>query len=339
MMYITKHKTAAALLLVLGGAALLASCAAGGVAVKESEVQILYSGYVEIGGMEQWLMARGASLDNPVLLWLHGGPGSSQSPVASYPDERLEELFTVVHWDQRGAGKSNPRSFDESTMTVDTFVGDARELTLWLKNHFGKEKIVLLGHSWGTVIGMLLAQRYPEDYLCYIGVSQVVDTLRSHAVAHAWASEQEGAGKLGTPPYTDHGEYVRFAKKIDSLGGGMDVGFGTLLRQALAFDLYGFSDLLRWMNGANRGSGPMWEEYLELSLPDTIGRVDIPVLFFSGRHDYNTPLELVEEYFRVLEAPEGSELIIFPDSAHTPFWKERETFLEEMARVRRVYCR
>ncbi len=324
----------ARILLFTAGILLPLSCAG-----TDPDSGLLFKGYVEIGGMDQWIMVRGAAEENPLLLWLHGGPGSSQSPVADYPDSGLEELFTVVHWDQRGAGKSNPGSFDESTMTMEQFVRDAHELTVYLKRRYGREKIALLGHSWGTVIGMQLAERYPEDYFCYIGVSQVVDALEGHIIAHEWASGREGSGELEEPPYTDHGDYVRFAKKIDALGGGMDVSFGVLLRQALKFEHYGFFDYLRWMNGANRGSGPMWEESLEVSFPHTIPEVQLPVIFFSGRNDYNTPAVLVEEYFGQLDAPQGKEFVLFPESSHTPFWKEPDRFLREMGKVRDRYCR
>lgn len=110
---------------------------------------------VPIGGMEQWLLIRGRHSANPVLLWLHGGPGASEMPVVPHYNRALEEEFVVVHWDQRGAGKSNPRDFDESTMTFERFVQDAHELTRHLKRRFGKKKIYLLGHSWGSHLGLV----------------------------------------------------------------------------------------------------------------------------------------------------------------------------------------
>ena len=119
---------------------------------------------VQIGGTQQWILVRGEDVSNPILLWLHGGPGASQMPVARYFSADLEKYFVVVHWDQRGAGKSNPRDFDESTMTFQQFIDDGHELTLYLKQRFNKQKIYLLGHSWGTMPGIKLAQAYPEDY-------------------------------------------------------------------------------------------------------------------------------------------------------------------------------
>jgi len=135
---------------------------------------------VELGVMEQWITVRGDDRNNPLLLWLHGGPGSSQMPVAHKYDSLLEKEFVIVHWDQRGAGKSNTRDFDERTMSRNRFIQDCHELTLYLKNTRHRESIYLLGHSWGSQPGVLAARRYPEDYRAYIGLSQVVDPLEAH---------------------------------------------------------------------------------------------------------------------------------------------------------------
>ena len=139
---------------------------------------------VEIGGIGQWIMANGKHADLPVLLWVHGGPGSGQMPVARYYNSNLEEEFIVVHWDQRGAGKSNSKDFDESTMTVNQFLEDTHAITQYLKKRFEKEKIFLLGHSWGTQIGMVTVSKYPEDYIAYIGVGQLANHYGSHVIAH-----------------------------------------------------------------------------------------------------------------------------------------------------------
>jgi pimeloyl-ACP methyl ester carboxylesterase len=141
-------------------------------AFPEGEVDILEK--VEIGGVEQWIMANGKSNDLPVLLWVHGGPGAAQMAGGRYYNGSLEDEFIVVHWDQRGAGKSNSENFDENTLNVNQFLSDVEDMTEYLKERFGKEKIFLLGHSWGSYIGILSVSKNPESYHGYIGVSQVV---------------------------------------------------------------------------------------------------------------------------------------------------------------------
>lgn len=111
-------------------------------------------------------------------------------PVARSFNADLEKDFLVVHWNQRGAGKSNPGDFDESTMTFQQFLEDGHELTEVLKERFDKQKIYLLGHSWGAQVGIKLAQAYPEDYYAYISVGQVVDPAATQQVSYDWLLEQ-----------------------------------------------------------------------------------------------------------------------------------------------------
>lgn len=299
---------------------------------------------VELGGMEQWILIRGQNIDNPILLWLHGGPGAAQMPTARHFNGNLEEEFIVVHWDQRGAGKSNPPSFDEITMTVDRYIKDTIELTNYLKERFGREKIYLLGHSWGSQIGILAAAANQEHYYTYIGVSQLVDPHRSQEFAYQWLLDEimngtnqkdlEKLDRLGTPRYMDHADYVEFAGMIDKYGGNMDVSFANLTWIALQSPEYKIRDYYYWLQGATRGSGPMWEESQEFNLFESVSSIDIPVYFFSGVKDHNTPLSLVEEYIAYLEAPAGKELIIFGNSAHTPFMAEPEYFFQALKKVK-----
>ena len=142
---------------------LLAGCSAGTPDIDMPDA-VSELKAVEIGGLEQWILIRGEDQSNSVLLWLHGGPGSAQMAVHRKFNKELEKEYVVVHWDQRGAGKSNHIGFREETMTLERFIEDAHELTDYLKDRFDQEKIFLLGHSWGTQFGILTVQRYPADY-------------------------------------------------------------------------------------------------------------------------------------------------------------------------------
>ena len=299
----------------------------------------------KIGGMDQYILIRGNDISNPVLLWLHGGPGSAQMPIARHYNGDLESEFTVVHWDQRGAGKSNPLDFDEQTMTFAQFCSDAHELTQYLKKRFNKEKIYLVGHSWGTQIGSKIAYDYPDDYYAYIAVSQVIDPLKSDEIAHAWLQKQIESSEnqtnlkklkeLGPPPYTEHKSFVKFIKMVDSYGGGMDVGISELAWIALKSPEYRLSDYYFWLKGANRGSGPMWKSSLSFNAIEQSPRFLMPVYFFNGVKDYNTPLELVEKYYEILEAPKGKHFVKFEKSAHAPFMNEPEKFYSELVNVKK----
>ena len=128
--------------------------------------------YVELGGLKQWICVRGESVDKPLLLILHGGPGDAEVIPFRWYNAGVEKDFIVVHWDQRGAGKSFSPSIPKDSMTIEQILSDAHELVDYLKKSFGKEKIYLLGHSWGSMLGALLASRYPEDFVAYIGMGQ-----------------------------------------------------------------------------------------------------------------------------------------------------------------------
>lgn len=309
------------------------------------EVGIASLEKIDLGSMQQWILIRGQDISNPVLLWLHGGPGAAQMSVSRYFNGELEEHFIVVHWDQRGAGKSNPAGFDESTMTFEQYLTDAHELTLYLKSRFGQDKIYLVGHSWGSQMGIRLAQLYPQDFYAYVGVSQVVNAARAQEIGYDWLmkqvreeNERSELDSIGQPPFTDHERFVHYIQKIDAYGGGFDVGFMQLAWITLLAPEYNLRDVSAWLRGSNRGSGPMWNspEYQSFDAVKDIPKLETPVYFFSGQKDYNTPLQLVKSYFEVLDAPHGQHLVIFESSAHTPFMGEADRFNQEMRQVKRA---
>ena len=298
---------------------------------------------VELGGLEQWITIRGADVTKPLLLWLHGGPGSPQMPLAHHLDRRLEQEFVVVHWDQRGAGKSNHSGFDEATMRFERFFDDALELIAYLQGRLGHERLVLLGHSWGTQIGIELVAAHPELFDAYIGVSQVVDHDRATEIARDWlrstidpakALEDRRTLEEIAIPARRHSEYRALAQLVDAYGGNFDVPITRLAAIAARAPEYVVGDYLRLLRGMNRGGGPMHEGGI-MANPDvitTIARLDVPAYFFAGARDYNTPLVLVDAYAEVLEAPHV-ELVVFEQAAHLPFLAEPERFVDEVIRV------
>ena len=142
--------------------------------------------WVEINGIEQGMFIRGENPENPVILYLHGGPGTPLLQFISYleKNERLEKYFTICYWDQRGSGMTYNKSTDPSTMTVEQMVEDTREVTEYLKERFGQKKIYLIGHSWGSYLGVKTIEKYPENYLAYIGIGQVTNQTESERLAY-----------------------------------------------------------------------------------------------------------------------------------------------------------
>jgi len=288
----------------------------------------------EIGGMTQWLLIRGADREAPILLWLHGGPGSSQMLIHSVTAE-LERDFVVVHWDQRGAGKSNPPDFDPATMTLEQFLSDAREVTRVLRERVGEQPLIVLGHSWGTMLGSRLVAGLPQEYAGYVGVGQQVDTLRGAVLAMDWlldvAPDSELVAELaGKAPddFREHSLYVRLMQSVESHGGGMNVSLASMLPRALAAPEYRLLDYPRWLDGANRGSGPMWPDYLQRDLFEEVPVMPVAMLLISGAQDINTPVALAREWFEAVEAPQGKQMVVLEGSGHAPFLTETSRFIE-----------
>ena len=169
------------------GLAIASGCGQGGVrgstapAIDTSQ-PIHEQRFVRIGGIDQWISVRGFDRRNPILLYIHGGPGFPAMPTSWYYQRGWEEYFTVVQWDQRGAGKTyvaNDPAAVATTMTPDRMIADAEEMIGWLRREFGKKKIFVLGHSWGSYLGLKIAQRHPEWLHAYIGMGQITDAMES----------------------------------------------------------------------------------------------------------------------------------------------------------------
>ena len=299
---------------------------------------------IELGGLEQYILLRGTDQSNPLLLWLHGGPGGAQMPLAHALDSQLEQEFVVVHWDQRGAGKSNHSGFDENTMTFDHFLSDAHELVQYLKQRFHRDKIFLLGHSWGTQLGIVLTKNYPDDFHAYIAVSQVVNHERATEIAHHWLQNTINPEEAPDDfqllneieiPASKHSEYRKLNRLTDKYGGSFDKSMLQLARITARAPEYSLRDYLRLLDGMNRGGGPMHRDGIMggFNYIEEIPAIGVPVYFLIGKNDYNTPHQLVKKYFELLETPQ-KELILFEQSAHTPFLAEPKKFSSTIIQIK-----
>ncbi|WP_071796454.1 alpha/beta hydrolase [Natronohydrobacter thiooxidans] len=283
---------------------------------------------VAIGGMTQWLLIRGHDRTAPVILWLHGGPGAAQMPLPHATTRALERDFVLVHWDQRGAGKSNPRGFDPATMTLEQFLQDAHEVTRYLQARLGTERILVLGHSWGTMLGARLVARWPEEYAGYIGVGQQVSTPRGVAVTldrlapliRADGNSADLRWLEGATPegLMKHAAYVAMMQRLDRYSGGMNVPTWRLALMLARAPEYSLGDLWRWLDGAIRGSGSMWPDYRSRDLLAEVPEMPVPMLLISGARVLNTPVELAAEWFVGVDAPQGKRHEVLKPPATRP---------------------
>lgn len=302
---------------------------------------------VELGGIPQTINVRGRHRDNPLLLVLHGGPGLPMMPVAHQYLRPLEEFFTVVQWDQRGAGRTYAANDPEKigpTMSVERMVGDAEELAAYLRNRYRKDKIVLLGHSWGTVLGTRLAQKHPDWFYAYVGVGQAVDLHENERLGYEavlrWARSQGNAQAVrdleSIAPYPPDPSKTSVARQLEILdlqrkwltqaGGYLwrrtDDHYGDIV--ALSPE-YSPEDKAAWAKGLGFSLEILWPEIVALNF-QAATRFDCPVVLFHGRHDLNTSAELAGRWFEKIRAP-SKKMVWFDYSGHMIFEEEPGRFM------------
>jgi pimeloyl-ACP methyl ester carboxylesterase len=305
-------------------------------------------GYVTLGGLHQWVLIRGASLENPPLILLHGGPGFSETHFFRRFMAPLERVFTVVYWDQRGSGKSYSRAIPSSSMTTEQFIADLDELVDTVRRRLGKERVVLYGHSWGTVLGVLYAARFPQKVAAYAGSGQIGDWQAAESASYAYAlAEAQRLGEckaleelraIGPPPYSARSLWKertwlqRFEGQLSVRGlGGMARDFICAPELSL-LDLPGLTRGFRWSLDV------MWEDVSRLDLIERAPSLEVPVAFLLGRRDRWVPPETSVAYFEALSAP-SKELVWFERSGHEPFVDEPAAFRRAMVEVVRTAVR
>lgn len=290
---------------------------------------------IELGGFDQWINIRGRDLSNPVVLFLHGGPGMPMMYLAYKFQRPLEGHFVCVQWDQRGAGKSYSKKVPVESLTVEQILSDATELTEYLREKYGKEKIYLTGHSWGTYIGMLLVKSHPELFYAFVSIGQVVDETRGREIADRFIQDQ--ARKRGNEEalreMANNPDGFR-EKWLFAFGGELygETSYMPFILAGLKSPEYGLFDILKVARGSSFSSKHMVYNSIQGTIFQNIRSIDIPVYFFTGRHDYTTPFELIELFYERLEAPRKM-LIWFDKSAHFPFFEEPQRFTQKMVDV------
>jgi len=300
--------------------------------------------YVKIGGLEQWITIRGEDRKNPVLLLLHGGPGDATNPWGYAGFRNWLKYFTVVQWDQRGAGRTFGRNgaAAASTITIERMVQDGVELAELLSKTLQKEKIVLVGHSWGSTLGVFMAKARPELFYAFVGTGQVADPTRNYAVAYAALVERasrEGNSRalqelneVGPPPYKD-GKGFAIQRKWSNLFEGADVFLASTLGFALTAPGYSLGDINDWFEGQNV-SGEHLVAQISAFDPKLLGgEFAVPVFVIQGAEDFTTPTSLAKTYLNSLHAPRKA-LATIEGAGHFAVFTKQDLFLNELrARV------
>lgn len=293
--------------------------------------------FINLGGEEQYVEITAASDKDPVLLFIHGGPGWPQTPHLRYFNSDLAKSVILVAWEQAGCGKSYMNNAEPKNLSKDQIVSDAHELTQILKKRFKQNKIYLAGFSWGSVIGLELVKKYPNDYAAYFAISQVIDIQRSIQLSRQWIKTQTELKKdekmlklVSQLEKKDtslcKSELECFFKKYEMLTeyGGAIYKKESESRIKIAETKYEDYKNYDWIKGFMYSCSRLGDEVFKTDLTNTT-ELNVPVYFFVGRHDWSLPTIVTEDFATKLKAP-TKEIVWFEESGHEPLEEEPAKF-------------
>ena len=300
--------------------------------------------YVSIAGIDHYLLHYRSKPEDPVILFIHGGPGQTESFFAFIVEEYAARNYNIVYYDQRGAGKTWLKN-KKSKPDTEILKNDLLEMVLYVKKTYNKEKIAILGHSWGSVLGSMFALEYPEHTSCYIGCGQVINIMENERTGYAiLKSAVEKSGnrkdirkleKIGEYPtdYLDMNVYRKMGQ-IRSLQGkyGLAQDFGkTVIDLWRRSPVMGIKDLLPFMTSIMTNMQVM-SELLFFDLREKGDCYQVPVYYVLGEKDCQTPVEISKKYFEELQAPD-KKLYLIPDAGHAPMIDNVEAYRKALREI------
>ena len=298
---------------------------------------------VQIGGIHQWIEVRGESVKNPILLFIHGGPGSAFMPVARGFQDPWEKYFTVVQWDQRGAGKtytSNSKEIQRQTTHVAQMHADTLEVVNYLRKRFGREKIFVLGHSWGSFLGLELAHDHPDLLYAYIGVGQATDAWQNEVVLYQETLDEarrtqnkEAIQQLtAIAPYPSPNITFQQVRIVRQWSGALigpsqtdDSWMGA--KAIFVAPEYTLLNNLDWVRGQLFSIDMILPELTKINVADMGYNYHVPVFFLEGRHDPYTPAVVAKDFFDKMSDTD-KQFVWFENSGHFPFSEEARKFTD-----------
>lgn len=305
-------------------------------AIKGENSISLYK-QVMINGADHQIMIRGEDKRNPVIIFVHGGPGCSEIPYVRKYQKEWEKHYTIVHYDQRGSGKFYKFNEDYSQLTTDVLVEDLLALTDYVRGELQQSKVLLIGHSFGTYIGTKAAAKAPDKFHAYVGIGQVADSVASEMDGLSYTLSQAAAagnekdvqrleqlresietGESYTPRDLVR-KYGGAARLIDD---NKDYYIGFLTSPE-----YNGLDVIRYLLGVGATQELLLREEAEHHLPALVDQLELPTYFVMGQYDYMTSAKAAQQFFDELQAP-VKEFVLFEHSAHYPQFEEKDAFLD-----------
>lgn len=294
--------------------------------------------FVEINAAKQGMFLQSENTKNPVLLFLHGGPGSPEIAFTEKYPTGLEKLFTVCWWEQRGSAMSYNRKIAPQEMTIEQMISDTIAVTHYLCQRFGKEKIYVMGHSWGSLLGVLTVQQHPEFYHAYIGIGQVAQQDRSERLAYTYmleefckANNKRMVSRLKKFPI-DNGDAINIKYMgvrsigMNKLGVGVMRSMTSMLdcvAIVLGYKGYTLGEKFKFPKGSSFSLKYLWDFVIQMDLMEQVPNLQIPVYILQGKHDYQVSYVVAKEFATALKAPIKG-FYTFENSAHSPCFEEPE---------------
>lgn len=337
-------------LAVLAGGFLLRVLGPPAVAAVGSPARIEQSSFVSIGGIDQWISIRGNERGNPVLLVVHGGPGEAQW-MAADKYEPWEKAFTVVQWDQRGAGHTYGRYGTQTPdVTLDRIARDGIEVADYLCRTLRKKKIIVLRHSWGSIVAVRMVQLRPELFAAYVGTGQVAswkasanmqfDLLLATARRNGDDATVNELEAIGRPDPANAKQYFAFSKGLGAAMAPADQAWLQSLRaNASALMARDRKDVHDLADGMDFSAKHVLADQMATDLPTTAHKIDTAFFVIQGQDDVITPTKAAIDYFEGVTAPRKS-LVLIPDAGHFAFMTSPKAFLAALTdKVRPVAIR
>lgn len=293
----------------------------------DTETGIQESTYIDIDGMKQYIQIRGENTENPVMIFIHGGPASPMGYVSAYYQRELESELTIINYDQRGCGRTYYANDCDANSNIGLLVDDLNSIVEYAKKRFGKNNVIIAGHSWGTVIGSIYVQKHPENVSCYIGISQITSLYENKLNAAKTALEKDAikgtedeqkltnlinkmskVKEYDDMPLDDLGQLVSITSKYIACEGEMS-GLSQMITGITSPDM-NFNDMKWFLSQMDtekffaQNKEIMEYAFFGFDIDMLSKNYNVPVYYIAGKGDYAVCQKDIETYYESIEAPD-----------------------------------